>query len=500
MIRIVRMKKTFLFLTALVAFCIYLVACTQTKGEGYHLAVTHCQSCHQLPEPGLLDKKTWLHYVLPKMGGFLGFRQFDNGRYFESGHAGEAMSLADWNKLVAYYVDSAPDSLEEKPAQKIAMGLTQFDVVLPAFTIKNPATTYVGISTGQQPLLFGDGVSQQLYRLGVDGKLVDSFPVGEGVVGARMTGNQLFTLDMGLLYPSDEKRGTLRVQSLRRSASKVLLDSLQRPVFAAYADLNGDGSEDFVLSEFGNLTGQLSWFENNGNNAFSKHVLRSLPGSVRSQIVDLNRDGLPDIVALMAQGDEGIFAYLNKGNNRFEEKRLLQFPPSYGSNFFEMVDVNSDGFPDIVTTNGDNGDYPPILKPYHGIRIYTNDQANHFSESVFLPMNGACKALVRDFDGDSDLDIAAISYFPDYHKTPEESFVYWENSGGFRFHPHSFKQATSGRWLTMEAGDIDGDGDTDLVLGDAIFAIGAVPDRLMKQWSTSAPSILILQNRLKQPK
>jgi hypothetical protein len=115
-------------------------------------------------------------------------------------------------------------------------------------------------------------------------------------------------------------------------------------------------------------------------------------------------------------------------------------------------------------------------------------------------MNGACKALVRDFDGDSDLDIAAISYFPDYHKTPEESFVYWENSGGFRFHPHSFKQATSGRWLTMEAGDIDGDGDTDLVLGDAIFAIGAVPDRLMKQWSTSAPSILILQNRLKQPK
>ena len=275
------------------------------------------------------------------------------------------------------------------------------------------------------------------------------------------------------------------------------MDSLQRPVFAEYGDVNGDTLEDIILCEFGNNTGRLSWFENKGNRIYDKHVLRAMPGAIRTQLIDLNKDGRQDIVAMLAQGDEGIFVYYNRGGGRFDEERLLQLPPSFGSNYFELADINKDGHPDILATNGDNGDYPPILKPYHGIRIYLNDGNNRFAEEVFLPMNGACKALARDFDGDGDLDIASISYFPDYAHRPEESFLYWENKGGLSFRPASFNGAASGRWLTMDAGDVDGDGDTDIILGNATFTLGNIPGWIMKGWKTNSPSVLLLKNNHK---
>ena len=105
-----RMKKITARLAFLTAGAFSWSGCANGGGEGYTLAKTHCQSCHLLPDPGLLDKKTWFNHVLPKMGGLLGFTRFDNGTYFESGRL-ETMPLSDWNKIVRYYVENAPDSL-----------------------------------------------------------------------------------------------------------------------------------------------------------------------------------------------------------------------------------------------------------------------------------------------------------------------------------------------------------------------------------------------------
>lgn len=58
---------------------------------------------------------------------------------------------------------------------------------------------------------------------------------------------------------------------------------------------------------------------------------------------------------------------------------------------------------------------------------------------------------------DGDLDIATISFFADYEKQPEEGFVYFENKGNFNFKPYSLKETKLGRWLTIDAGDFDGD-------------------------------------------
>ena len=97
--------------------------------------------------------------------------------------------------------------------------------------------------------------------------------------------------------------------------------------------------------------------------------------------------------------------------------------------------------------------------------------------------------------GVGDIDIAAISFFPDYASDKPLSFVYLENIGGMHFRASTFPDADRGRWLTMDAGDVDGDGRVDLVLG-SFAQMDTQGDRSGKaRWhQPGAPAILILQN------
>ena len=163
---------------------------------------------------------------------------------------------------------------------------------------------------------------------------------------------------------------------------------------------------------------------------------------------------MPDIWALFAQGNEGIFLFTNKGGGAFDTKQVLSFPPYYGSSSFELDDFNGDGYKDIIYTCGDNADYSVILKPYHGVYIYLNDGKNNFKQRYFYPINGCYKAIAKDFDGDGDLDIATIAFFADYVHQPEEGFIYFKNVSkqpigqtDLTFQPYSITAGKLGRWL-----------------------------------------------------
>ena len=136
-------------------------------------------------------------------------------------------------------------------------------------------------------------------------------------------------------------------------------------------------------------------------------------------------------------------------------------------------------------------------KSHHGIRIYLNDGDNAFVERVFFPMYGASKALAVDFDGDGDLDIAGIAMFADFMRRPEAGFVYLENQGDLQFDAAHTPEAADGRWVAMDVGDMDGDGDVDIVLGSFIEGPGAVPNVLMQRWRDLQRPILYLENQLK---
>jgi hypothetical protein len=310
-------------------------------------------------------------------------------------------------------------------------------------------------------------------------------------------GTTALLLNMGALSPFDVTHGSLqRVKLLSEGTLEILPDllseGLARPVHLSIADLDGDQKDDLVVCCFGNFTGELCWLRNKGNDQYEKRTIRAFPGAIQTMVKDINNDGRPDILALMAQGDEGFFSYVQKHDGTFEERRILRFSPDAGSNSFDLADFNHDGFLDLIYTSGDNADYSQILKPYHGVYIFINDGKWNFSKRFFFPINGCFKAVARDFDLDGDPDIATISYFSDFRKRPEESFVYLRNDGMFRFSPFTITEYGLGRWLTMDAGDLDGDGDTDIVLGNmSIGPSNFAPD---KKWR-NGPEFLLLENR-----
>jgi hypothetical protein len=476
--------------------------------KGDELAQKYCQSCHMLPDPSLLDAKTWKEGALPYMGPNLGLFQFGfdqypsmrGDRFLDKNYypSSPMVTLDEWQSIMDYYSATSPDSLPPQDRdKKIKMGLPLFQPT-ELHVQDGPAITYINIDTtsaAHKIVVFDHGTGT-LMSFDANTKLIDSISVKGAVTDAVYHANRILLCNMTYLVPTNMKLGKLQQVTVDDSNhfhldTIPLLDSLARPARIETVDFNKDGKQDLLVGEFGFLRGGLNWYENLGNGKYLRHPIRSFPGVLKMYVNDYNNDGLPDIWALFSQGEEGIFLFTNKGNGQFEEKEVLRFPSVNGSSNFELDDFNKDGFPDILYTCGDNADYSRVLKPYHGVYIYINDGHNNFDKKYFFPINGCYKAIARDFDGDGDLDIACISFFADYVHQPEEGFVYLENKGNFDFDPYSIPQAIQGRWLTMEAGDLDGDGKPDLVLGN--FTLGFTNIKADIDWK-KGPSILILKN------
>jgi hypothetical protein len=469
---------------------LFTLSCNK-ESEGEVLAKTYCGSCHLFPEPDLLDKFTWEKKILPNMATQLGL-QIVNGEVYLDIQLNEkneyvstsVISVEDWAKIVSYYKINSPEKLPTQPRETISAVTNLFSVkaiTIPKSTF--PSVTYAKI----------DAENQQIYVASDD--LFSVFDKNLTSILSQKTKETIVDIDfekgsknhkgiltnIGILDPNDLKTGSLHTFELGEKANfKVkskLIDSLPRPVQSNAIDLDNDGLTDQLVCGYGNKKGALFWYKNLGNSKYEKQIIREFPGAIKAYIDDVNKDGLIDIWVLFAQAQEGIFLFTNKGKGtggvpRFESQEILRFSPVQGSSYFEMTDLNGDGFKDILYTSGDNADYSEnLLKNFHGVYGYLFDKQNggsspRFKQQFFFPIHGCFKAIARDFDKDGDIDIATISYFPDAKNQPQEGFVYLENKGKLNFKSFTLKEANAGHWLVMDAADLDGDGDDDIVLGN----------------------------------
>ncbi|HSI75500.1 MAG TPA: VCBS repeat-containing protein [Lunatimonas sp.] len=465
---------------------------------GKELSQRYCQSCHLYPEPELLDKKTWERSVLPLMGRLFGIYEesvpreeilrgaIDRGKVEELDMfpTDQRISDEEWQQITDYYISAAPDSLESiqhSPNEDVLKG---FDIHSPD-PIKNLQQVTLIKLDEERSSLFVGGIDDGRGSLAVlkNGKHLSQViplpsPPTDVVFG---TDNISVTLAGSLRLASSNNAFGELITLFKQSGDSTYSSfskfgtKLNRPVQAVFEDINGNGLVDILIAEFGYYTGSLTLFENTGNpsNPYTKTILKNTPGAIRVVVEDMNGDGRKDIVCLFAQGDEGISFFLNQGEGKFIEERVLRFPPTFGSVWFELVDFNMDGHLDILYGNGDNGDYPPISKPYHGIRIFENDGSNRFEQVYFYPMYGVNKCSAGDFDQDGILEIIGISFFPDENNSTRRDFVLLKQESTNKYKPQYLSKNLDSRWITFDIGDLDGDGDLDIILGSHGRYIGS---------------------------
>jgi FG-GAP-like repeat len=489
---------------------IIIESCSKTDNtEGEKLAKTYCSGCHLLPSPNILPKNVWQYSTLPYMGILMGIEnEIKNikeplAAYTVFKAESPMISQEAWEKIKKYYLDAAPKKLEFLPEKEllISKGLFETEIIYPSNKTATIANfTLAAIDTVNQLLFAGDQSNRLIRIIDKNGVVKQTLENQNAFSSIDFTFAKkyryLFTSIGKTTQANQEIKGAAFNGYLSKNELKfgdTLIKNLDRPINTIMANLDNDSELELITCEFGFKEGGLSIWKKNKLGIYNKQNLTQTSGALKVFVKDIDNDSKPDIVALFAQGDERIVLYKNKGNLQFEESVLLRFPPIYGSNYFDMVDLDKDGKLDIVYAAGDNDDFSTILKPYHGIYIFKNKGDNTFKQIDFFHQNGACKLIAKDFDLDGDIDLASISLFPDVDHRPKEGFMLFMNNG------KTFEQKTLdinhlGRWSVMDAGDIDGDGDIDLVLGS--HPVAKFPSGFDQAWKASS-GLILLRNKTK---
>ncbi|WP_276166245.1 FG-GAP-like repeat-containing protein [Zobellia alginiliquefaciens] len=486
------------------------ISCTSpSEKKAAVLYNTHCASCHLLPAIDDLPKHIWKNGVLPDMTARMGIKDSTVNPYknvsFTEQHAimqtgiypsRPQLSLPEWHLLKEYIISLAPDSLRAS-ATKEYKKIEQFEAVpIQLDSTKGTFITFLQFDERDNSIISGD-LKGDLLKYNFIRKKIDTLTTTGGpITGYTNNLKSSFITNTGNLNPSEIARGDIQINS--KNVNEQLPFVLHRPVHTLAKDLNKNGHDELVICEFGNFTGSLSLLskENNGN--YKKEILINQPGFIRTIAKDMNGDGKDDLITLASQGKESIFILYQQGNLEFTIDPVIKFSPVYGTSWFELIDYDGDGDDDLITVHGDNADKSYVHKPYHGLRIHINDGTNHFEEKFFFPLNGATRVVVNDFDQDGDFDFGILSTFPDYSTNPESSFVYLENKNAqmFSFKPFTFSNSKLGRWLLLDSGDVDSDGDIDIILSSFTYGFTPVPKDFLNIWKDTDVDIMLLKNEL----
>ncbi len=500
----------------LLLFLLSIVACnTEQKKNGAVLYASHCASCHIAPAIDDLPKEIWETEILPNMAARMGimetgydpYKGMSFDEHFAAINSGvypkkPTISKKDWALLRNYILDLAPTSLSLSSPSKVNTQLDLFQPSTVSFdSIKGSFGTFLAVDKKTAKILVGDISGAVVEYDATTEKTKNIGRFGNTVVAYSKFGTKEYISAIGNLNPSSIASGRILAIENEDETGIILPEVFHRPVHTLVHDLDKDGKEELIVSEFGDLTGQLSLVvlgENGKEN--KKLALLRQPGVIRILAKDMDADGRDDLIVLTSQGDESITILYQKENLSFQPEKVLKFSPVYGSSWFELIDYDGDGDDDLITVHGDNADKSYTLKPYHGLRIHLNDGTNHFKEHYFYPLYGATRVVARDFDNDKDIDFGIVATFPDYTRKTQQTFIYLENKNAtdFEFDPKTFEGVNNGRWFLMDAGDIDKDGDEDIVLSSFTYVFNEIPKEVSEIWDTKNIDLLILENQSKK--
>ncbi|MDB4959321.1 MAG: ASPIC/UnbV domain protein [Myxococcales bacterium] len=195
-------------------------------------------------------------------------------------------------------------------------------------------------------------------------------------------------------------------------------------------------------------------------------------------VVDLDGDGLPDIVTGSRMG--GLTLFRNRGSLHFEKATDAGIDPTAAASAIAAADLDNDGDTDLV-----------VASPAGVMRVLANQGDGRFVETAQFQGVGLTEhVLPVDLDGDGLLDLYVSNRDIIVHANTTNRL--YMNRGGLQF---AFAGALGdGLSWTATAFDFDGDGDQDLyVANDTLLADFGRPVATSPQ-TTSLLSDLFLRN------
>lgn len=213
------------------------------------------------------------------------------------------------------------------------------------------------------------------------------------------------------------------------------------------ADYDGDGDLDFTASS---RVGEVYWFEQRGLNDWRRHRLGKIDGSpLGATTLDVDRDGHPDLVS-------GRYWYRNPGNPRETEFERIEYDSSVDGEIHDVVtaDVDGDGRMDVLTLGDGNGCHWYAIpddprRPWERTLITLDVLTSKDAIHSGIFPHG-----VGDLDRDGDIDVVVTDRW-------------YENNGtGDTWVKHGLPFGSRGPWgLSSRTWivDFDADGDADIV-------------------------------------
>src|SRR6266496_262309 len=243
----------------------------------------------------------------------------------------------------------------------------------------------------------------------------------------------------------------------------------------AIADVNGDGNQDVVVAiQESNFVSVLL---GNGNGTFQSQqsvLVGTAPQFVA--VADVNEDGFSDLVTSVPFNDVLVLSFGN-GEGSFQPQPA---PPSFAVGTFPLSiavgELNSDGFPDVVTANRTSGDVSVLLGNGNG-----TFQPQQRASTGSSPQSTA----IADLNGDGFRDLVVAN-----GGTNDVSILLGNGDGTFqteqRFAAGSFPNS-------MAIADLNGDGFPDIVTAngtsnDASILLGNGDGTWQVQHRVAVPS------------
>lgn len=207
------------------------------------------------------------------------------------------------------------------------------------------------------------------------------------------------------------------------------------PVVIMAADLDGDTDLDFAVAGSG-----LAWWENDGAQHFSRHAMTTVGNYSWIDPVDLDQDSDTDLLAASRSGS--LAWWENDGSENFTRRAIRDgSSTSMGDrSTLRAADLDRDGDLDLISASD-------LLDE---LALWENDGTQNFTSSVLVSgFDHPNDLIAASLDGDTNLDLLAGGF----------AFAWYEtSSNGFLRHLFLREAAAA-----IDIADLDGDGDIDIL-------------------------------------